>query len=152
LAETLRVNQKLRFDQIVLQLQQQGRYGFSDPKIVEALHLTSAQRQRIRGIQNDAHKTWSDHLFTGRKIVNPDQFWKDVQERVVAVLEPSQRESWRQMSGTPVEIELREGYPFDGKNVALKLAGSPALASVSVMHGPGDHGGSGFGHKIFFHG
>ncbi|HEX3314724.1 MAG TPA: serine/threonine-protein kinase, partial [Gemmataceae bacterium] len=52
LGEMLSADQKRRFQKIVLQVQQQGRHGFSDPKIVEALHLANGQRQQIRKIQN----------------------------------------------------------------------------------------------------
>src|SRR5207253_231336 len=76
LADVLSVPQKKRFQQIVLQVQNQGRYGFSDPTLVDTLRLTTGQRERIRGIQTDTHQAWADHVFTDRKIKNPSQFWQ----------------------------------------------------------------------------
>ncbi len=69
--------QKQRFLQILLQVQQQGKQGFADPKLVEALGITRAQREKMRRIQDDVHQRWSEHLFLNRHIDRPNQFWRN---------------------------------------------------------------------------
>jgi serine/threonine protein kinase len=156
IGEILSVPQKKRFQQILLQVQQQGRHGFSDPTLDEALGLTSQQRADIRKIQNDAHSAWADHLFSDKKIGKPAAFWFDVQNKILATLEPDQRDKWQQLAGPTVLVELREGYPFDGQDVKLPRPG-PAFGlpgragKIVVWHlkNAGDFAGSGFGHKSF---
>ena len=155
IGEILSVPQKRRFQQILLQVQQQGRHGFSDPKLDEALGLTSQQRADIRKIQNDAHGAWADHLFSDKKIGKPTAFWFDVQTKILATLEPDQRDRWQQLTGPTVVVELREGYPFDGQDVMLPRPG-PAYAfpgragKIVVWHMKNaDFAGSGFGHKAY---
>jgi eukaryotic-like serine/threonine-protein kinase len=156
LRNTLSTAQRQRFEQIVLQVQQQGRYGFSDPKIVETLNLTSQQREKIRKIQTEAHQAWADHLFTDKKISKPAAFWTDVQDRITMVLEPVQREKWLQMAGPPITVDLREGYPWDGRNVNVPKPGpcfafpNTSAGAIAVMQGHPDFTGSGFGHKVRF--
>jgi serine/threonine protein kinase len=157
LGEILSIPQQQRFQQILLQVQQQGRHGFSDPKLGEALNLTSQQRADIRKIQNETHRAWTDHLFSDRKISKPAAFWAGVQNQILAVLQPGQREKWRRMTGPPVFVELREGYPWDGQTVNLPTPGPsfgfPNLRgnSIVVSHGRNvpEFTGSGFGHKRF---
>ncbi|QEL16266.1 serine/threonine protein kinase [Limnoglobus roseus] len=155
LTEILTPEQRPRFQMIVLQVQQQGRYGFSDPKIVEALKLTARQREQIRKVQHDTHRAWADHLFApDKRVKNPAEFWADVQGRIVGTLDPNQRELWQQMIGPPVAVDLREGYPWDGQNVTVPRPGPMMAATVStgdiaVCHiGRDDFTGSGFGHKV----
>ncbi len=155
LGEILEPAQQDRFQQIVLQVQNQGRYGFSDPKLVDTLKLTTGQRERIRQIQNETHQAWRDHVFTtDKKIKQPAEFWADVQDRVLMVFEAGQRQQWREMASTPIIVDYREGYPFDGKNVDLPPR--PAFefpdwrGAIAVMQTGKDHTGSGFGHKVHF--
>jgi eukaryotic-like serine/threonine-protein kinase len=155
LGEILDPAQKKRFQQIVLQVQNQGRYGFSDPKLVETLKLTTMQRERIRQIQHKTHQAWRDHVFTtDKKIKNPVEFWADVQDRVLTVFETEQRNQWRELAGRLITIDYREGYPFDGKNVDLPprppFEFPDWRGAIAVMHSGKDYAGSGFGHKVRF--
>lgn len=143
-----------RFQQIVLQVQNQSRYGFSEPKLVETLKLTTGQRERIRQIQSEAHQAWVDHVFTkDKKIEKPAEFWSGVQARIHMVLETEQRQKWRELAGNPIAIDYREGYPFDGRNVDMSTKTPFGFlewrGAISVMHTGKDHAGSGFGHKQF---
>jgi serine/threonine protein kinase len=154
LADILEPAQSERFQQIVLQVQNQGRYGFSDPKLVETLRLTTKQREGIREIQNETHQVWLDHVFTNdKKIKKPAEFWADVQDRTLTVLDADQRRQWRNMTGKPVTVDYREGYPFDGKNVDLPPRPPFEFPEwrnpIAVMQTGKDHAGSGFGHKQF---
>jgi serine/threonine protein kinase len=154
LGEVLTPTQKTRLGQILLQVQQQGRHAFSDPHVGEALHLTKLQRAEMRRIQNDIHRAWVDHVFSDKKLARPSDFWADAQAKILAVLQPAQREQWEKMIGVPVAIDLREGYPFDGQDVRVPKPGPsfPVLRGcvVAVSHGRNcDFVGSGFGHKRY---
>jgi hypothetical protein len=121
---------------------------------VETLKLTTKQRERIREIQSETHQAWLDHLFTkDKKIQKPAEFWADVQGRILTVLDKEQRQRWRAMTGPPIAVDYREGYPFDGKNVDLPPH-TPfefdRRGAIAVMQMNRDHTGSGFGHKTFF--
>jgi hypothetical protein len=83
-------------------------------------------------------------------------FWKNVQESVLMVFDAVQREQWRKMVEAPIDVDFREGYPFDGKDVDLPASTpppfvlhSPWRGTIVVMQTREDHGGSGFGHKAF---
>jgi serine/threonine protein kinase len=157
IGEILSLPQRLRFQQILVQVQQQGRHGFSDPQLVETLNLTKQQRAAIRATQDETQRAWADHVFSQRKVSNPARFWADVQRKITAVLRPGQREKWQMMTGPALVVELREGYPFDGQNVDVPKPGPsfgfPSLrestVSVSMVRGVGEFTGSGFGHKRF---
>ncbi|MFO0966682.1 MAG: serine/threonine-protein kinase [Gemmataceae bacterium] len=155
LGDILSATQQQRFQAVVLQVQQQGRYGFSDPKIVDALKLTNPQRAAIRKIQGETHQMWADHLFSAKKIADPKRFWFEVQDHIVSVLDPAQREQWRRMIGAPLAVDLREGYPFDGRDVKAPTPG-PVFGfphgfpgRISVLQAGRDYIGSGFGHKTY---
>jgi serine/threonine protein kinase len=156
LAEIFTPAQKERFKQVVRQVQNQGRYGFSNPKLVESLKLSIEQRERIRQIQNMTHQTWSHHVFTSdKKVSNPAEFWANAQERVLAVFDARQRARWMEMIGMPIVVDYREGYPFDGKNVD-RTANARFFPFANWYYTPivvlqmnRGHGGSGFGHKAF---
>jgi len=152
LREILDSTQSERLDQILLQVQNQGRYGFSDPKLVETLKLTTRQRARVRQIQNEAHKAWAEHVFTPKKISRPAEFWGDVDGRILMVLDDEQRRKWRELAGALIAVDFREGYPFEGRNVDVQRLGRAfefhARGVIAVQSGD-DRAGSGFGHKVF---
>ena len=110
----------------------------------------------IRKIQNETHQMWAQHLFTDHKIKNPLDFWIGVQERILGIFEPGQCEQWRQMAGAPLKVDLREGYPFDGRDVNVPKPGpffdslNAWRGEIAVMKFHQDFPGSGFGHKIRF--
>lgn len=131
LGDILSASQNQRFHQVLVQVQQQGRYGFSDPQIVEALNLTSQQRADIRNVQKETHRAWADHLFSDRKVVNLAAFWMEVLNKFLAIMQPAQRKKWEQMTGPLLVVELREGYPFDGKNVNVPRPG-PSFAPPNI--------------------
>jgi eukaryotic-like serine/threonine-protein kinase len=154
LREVLDSAQNERLSQILLQVQNQGKYGFSEPTLVKTLKLTTAQRAEIRQIQNDAHKAWAEHVFSPKKISRPTEFWADVDNRILMVLDNEQQQEWRKMAGASVAVDFREGYPFDGRNIDAQRPRpafeffDPARAPIAVQSGD-DRAGSGFGHKVF---
>jgi serine/threonine protein kinase len=154
LAEILDPAQRESFQKIVLQVQNQGRYGFSDPQLVKTLGLTAMQRERIRRIQDETHKVWADHVFTAQKISDPAAFWANAQDRILSIFDNDQRRQWLALVGPPLTVDFREGYPFDGKNVNLPANPAPPFelkstwrGSIAVLQTDKDHAGSGFGHK-----
>jgi hypothetical protein len=117
ITELLRPGQNRRFRQIALQVQQQGLYGFSDPGVVEALGLTSKQREQIRKLQRESHRSCEDHVFKGgKKRGVPASFWVEVQEKILNVLTPEQRARLQEMTGEPIRLDIHYGYPFDGRD------------------------------------
>jgi hypothetical protein len=142
--EILNPNQKARFQQIVLQVQQQGRLGFSDPKVSGSpnqrtpgtLNLSGKQREQIRKIQNDAHKAIAEHVFWDKKIAKPAEFWTGVDADILAVLDEDQRSQWRTMTGSPLAVDLRPGYPFDGRRDVLTGKAQPFGPGLSPFPPP----------------
>jgi serine/threonine protein kinase len=123
IAELLRPEQNRRFRQIALQVQQQGLYGFSDPGVVDALKLTSKQREQIRKRQRESHRSCEDHMFKGKERGVPEEFWEGVQDRILGVLTPEQRARWRELTGEPIRLDIHYGYPFDGRESRMKKKG-----------------------------
>jgi serine/threonine protein kinase len=106
----LTADQLQRFHQIALQLA--GLRAFADPTVVEALHLTSEQKERIR--------TYQEKFRLGGPMFPPrggpgrsregrdDSRWRDVRERmdkardeVLSLLTPEQRAKWGSLIGQP---------------------------------------------------
>ena len=111
LADLLTPDQAKRFKQIVLQVQQRGPYGFSDPEVVQALNLTSKQKDKIRGILQDAYLAPWEGWFSeggapkkGMKKMPPT--WKNTQEKIMAVLTAEQKDTWRDLTGAAVAGEV----------------------------------------------
>jgi serine/threonine protein kinase len=53
--DILSAEQKRRFKQVALQVQQRSRFGFSDPQLVKDLDLTSDQLDKIRNTLNETY-------------------------------------------------------------------------------------------------
>jgi eukaryotic-like serine/threonine-protein kinase len=121
IAEILNPEQARRFRQIVLQLEQRGPYGFSDPQVVRALELTAKQREKIRRIFWVAYpRSWdgwpydSGPLRKGMRKMGPEP-WKSIHGKVMDVLTTAQKERWRELAGAPVQFELRSPRPAGGR-------------------------------------
>jgi hypothetical protein len=96
--------------------------------------------------QADAHQAWADHLFTDRKLDKPGEFWTGVRDDILAVLDLNQREKWGQLTGPPVVVDLREGFPFDGRDLKVPapspVFAHPHMGRIVVMQDGKDHAGS----------
>jgi eukaryotic-like serine/threonine-protein kinase len=107
IADILTPEQMKRLRQISLQ-QDFGR-AFSDPRVVDALQLTSEQRTQIRAIQDEAQVTiinlWPNDFKESRQLW--EQTWREAITRIVELLTPEQQAAWQQLIGTPFEGELR---------------------------------------------
>lgn len=102
LAEFLTAEQFQRLRQIAFQ--QRGPYCLVEPEMITALNLSETQQSRIREILDDARQRIWAMIGLGS---DPDwrtkseQFWHDVNERLLAVLTPQQREIRREFLGEP---------------------------------------------------
>jgi eukaryotic-like serine/threonine-protein kinase len=117
IAEILNLEQARRFRQVVLQLEQRGPYGFTDPQVVRALELTVKQREKIRRIFWAAYpRSWDGWPYDsgpprkGMRKMGPEP-WKSVHAKVMDVLTAEQRERWRELAGAPVQFEMRSPRP-----------------------------------------
>jgi hypothetical protein len=93
--------QRVRLRQIALQ--SEGPAAFREPEVVEALRLTPGQRERIRGIEEEARFAQIRDLQSGRAA---DDAGKSAIERILAVLGSEQTQRWKDMTGEPIRGPL----------------------------------------------
>ena len=112
--EVLRPEQAKRLRQIVWQ--RRGAHVFGDADVAEALGLTADQRERIRAIEEDTRTNFwgrpgraGDRRTDGWK--HSEEFWKDVSDRLLAVLSDDQKTKWTELTGEPFQGEIRFGPP-----------------------------------------
>ncbi len=107
LAEILRPDQARRLRQIALQHRGPESH---DPEVVRALQLTAEQRERLRAIQEEAHRSVRAAYFAGMR---PDTWkkveeaWRGAREKAVQVLTDGQRARWQDLVGAPFRGEVR---------------------------------------------
>jgi len=118
--------QMRRLRQIALQVQQRGPHGFRDPQIVDALKLTTKQREQVRKIQDEAGIAmmgfWMPgppgHGGPGPPPKRFDDPWKGTQEKVLALLTDDQKTAWKELTGEPftgmVPLMMPVGPPMGG--------------------------------------
>jgi serine/threonine protein kinase len=135
-AEILTPAQTARLRQIALQLRQRGPDGFTTAEMADALKLTKVQRERIRGIHDNAKYAMFGRLMRikpGAPKCSPEELWGDTEGKILAVLTADQKTRWRELSGEP----------FTGKVVFMPM----------VFNGPPFPSGpppGGFGHRPGF--
>jgi serine/threonine protein kinase len=136
-AEVLTADQAARFRQILLQLRQRGPHGFADPEVVQALHLTAKQREKLRLIHQDAYqppgKGWLNDGPPPKGKKRPGNRWREVNDKVMSVLTAEQRARWRELIGAPLLAEVQFTPP--GRPGPPRGPGPP----------PGKRGPGGFG-------
>jgi hypothetical protein len=93
--------QRARLRQIALQ--SEGPAAFREPEIVEALRLTAAQRQEIRGLEEEALFRQVREARSGKTV---DEAGKPTIERILAVLTPEQARRWQELAGEPIRGPL----------------------------------------------
>src|SRR5262249_4062129 len=125
--ELLTPAQVARLRQIALQLRQRGPHGFATPEVADALKLTLAQRERIREIQQEAQVTDVRKMQKGGRRPGgpgPDfaKLWAGGEAKVMQeVLTAEQRARWRELTGKPLQGNVRfmPPHPFDAPTVYL---------------------------------
>jgi serine/threonine protein kinase len=105
LGQILTPGQERRLRQIVLQVQ--APHSFSSPRVIDALRLTSAQREAIRAIQDDLalarwnyFQTEGDRAGARKKI---EEMKRNACEQIVHSLTAEQQAAWRNLTGAPLE-------------------------------------------------
>ncbi|HTU24245.1 MAG TPA: hypothetical protein VMF30_02535, partial [Pirellulales bacterium] len=90
-------------------LQQQFVRAFDNPRVVEALQLTRAQRDKIHDIQDESSlailNKWPRDIKESRNLL--EQTWRTDIARIVELLTPEQAAAWKDLIGKPFEEELR---------------------------------------------
>ncbi len=99
----LTADQSRRLKQLILQLQ--TPWSFSRPEVVEALQLTSTQREAIRGVQDDLGLAkWNcfqgdgDRAGARRKVA---EMKRNASAQVLRSLTEEQQAAWRNLTGAP---------------------------------------------------
>ncbi len=98
--------QRLRLRQLALQAEGPG--AFREPEVVEALGLSPAQRERIRGIEEDA---FFGQFRDAQSRAGSESTEHPAMKRILGVLTPQQARVWQNLVGTPVAGHL-SSFPF----------------------------------------
>jgi hypothetical protein len=99
--------QRLRLRQIGLQAE--GTVALGDVEVVSELKLNSAQRERIRMIEEEAVFGWMKKQ-PEKPGITPAVEGKSVNERIVAVLTEEQLRRWREMTGEPMKAPIAPSF------------------------------------------
>lgn len=94
-------SQRVRLGQIALQ--SEGPTAFREPEVVEALGLTTGQRERIRAIEEEALFGQMRESRSGKPL---EEAGKPAMERIAAVLTADQARHWKEMAGEPIRGTL----------------------------------------------
>ncbi len=101
--------QQHRLRQIALQAEGPG--AFREPEVVDALRLTSEQRERIRAIEEEALIGQLREMRSGGTPVERSKTrgskTPPVWERILAELTADQSRRWRELTGEPIRGPLR---------------------------------------------
>jgi eukaryotic-like serine/threonine-protein kinase len=100
LIKSLSAQQRQRLRQLSIQLR--APMVFNEPEVIDPLNLSYPQRQQIKTILQEE---WWSAFGHFRKEPKPPGADKDIKgravERILEVLTPEQRESWRALIGSP---------------------------------------------------
>jgi hypothetical protein len=113
LAGIFKPDQIKRLKQV--ELYNQGVTAFTDPHVQKALNLTSEQKEKIKTIASDAQEEMrgfrgqrgqggGDFAEMQKKMA---EFRKHTMEKVMAVLNNDQKDKWKEMVGTPFEVQMQ---------------------------------------------
>ena len=107
--EFLKPDQVARLKQI--SLQQRGSMAFSDPEVAQKLNLTDAQKTDIKSIQDESMQEMRS-IFQDNQD-DPDARMKKMNElrkqtltKVEAKLNDEQQKTWKELLGSPFEIQF----------------------------------------------
>ena len=97
-------------------LQFRGPGAFDDPEIIDALQLTKDQRQRIRELEFANMRSLFGFARPGRgpgpgpktELAPRQQYRRNGVEPILQVLTPAQKETWKKLTGAPVEFKAPE--------------------------------------------
>jgi hypothetical protein len=96
------------------QIELQNRYAraFTDPEVESKLKLTADQKEKIKTIASDAQaemreirqEARGNFAEIGKKMAALN---KSTMDKIIAVLNPSQRETWKEMTGEPFTVQFQ---------------------------------------------
>lgn len=105
LATILSAEQRQRLGQIALQCQ--GTRALREPDVTKTLKLTAEQKERLRAIEAQAFRSFSDRF---RKDSTRTESFADLakatMQQMLAVLTAEQRQQWRSLTGKPYQGPL----------------------------------------------
>jgi hypothetical protein len=113
LHDVLKPEQLKRLKQV--ELQQRGPDALTDPEIQSKLNLTSDQKSKIKTIAAD-YAAERGQLFQGARGGGGDfqeaqkkmtAMRKATMEKISDVLTSAQKETWKEMTGTPFEVQFQ---------------------------------------------
>ncbi len=102
--EILLPHQQKRLKQIALQQRTRGMNGIAgalDGDLAKELKITSAQKEEMQKVAEEARKEMEE------KIV---QLRKDMEDKVLSVLDSDQREKFQELVGEPFELDFRQMF------------------------------------------
>lgn len=117
LTSILQPEQLKRYHQI--QLQQRGVQAFEDSEVQKKLALTDDQKDKIKTIAEDLRKEMREIFQPGGGGNRQEAFQKmrtlskEALENTAAVLNDTQKKTWKEMTGEPFEIKF-DGPPGGG--------------------------------------
>jgi serine/threonine protein kinase len=130
-----------RLEQATLQLQ--GPNAFGQPEVIASLHLSDAQRQSIRQIEDEGFAAlWGHrHGGSGRAITaaTRETVMRATMDKILALLGPEQLADWKGLIGSPVQDVYN--IPHHGFGMPPWGGGHPGF------HGPGPGGPDEPGHE-----
>lgn len=94
-------SQRVRLRQLALQ--SEGPSAFREPEVVEALGLTTDQRERIRTLEEEDVFGRIRGRRPGNNAVDADE---PTMERILAVLDAGQARCWKDLAGEPIRGPL----------------------------------------------
>jgi hypothetical protein len=110
-ADVLKPEQAKRLRQIALQID--GPQSFGKPEVANELKLTEEQRQKTKGIQEEAAKQIRAMLRPGgdreETMKKRSEIIKATNDKVMSLLTPDQKAMWKEMIGEPFKGEIRFG-------------------------------------------
>jgi hypothetical protein len=113
LEELLQPEQVQRLQQIVLQ--QRGVRAFGEPEVARGLELTAEQKEKIRGILDEAWKVrmkpMGPNVPRSEWARRWEDNWKNARRKVLNQLTAEQKERWQEMTGEAFKGELRPVGP-----------------------------------------
>jgi hypothetical protein len=96
-----------RFKQI--RLQAEGATVFQKPDILKAMKFSDDQMAQLRTIRQDANqqmrKVRQKHRGRPEEAKQLDRLNKETLQKIIDVLDASQKETWRDLTGEPFEIK-----------------------------------------------
>jgi hypothetical protein len=111
-ARILKAEQSARFKQIALQVE--GPRAFFNPETARDLGITPEQQEKMRAIHAEARQAFAKACTEGK--ASPEEAAKTMtvlrrqtSEQIQGILTDAQKARWKEMTGEPVQGEIRLG-------------------------------------------